>query len=86
MSFKPDLVLINFDSLYQMPCGQLASRIVEFPYRPNEVIVYGLNLEASDKQTIEQLGIQYVDQRRSFAKLVTTVKQTSLRLGLRAVQ
>ena len=83
MSFKPDLVLINFDSLYQIPCGQLASRIVESPYRPKEVIVYGLNLEAADKQTIEQLGIQYVDQRRSFAKLVTTVKQTALRYGLK---
>ena len=84
MSFKPDLVLINFDSLYQIPCGQLASRIVESPYRPKEVIVYGLNLEADDKQTIEQLGIQYVDQRRSFTKLVTTVKQTALRHGLKA--
>ncbi len=84
MSFKPDIVLINFDSLYQIPCGQLASRIVESPYRPKEVIVYGLNLEAADKQTIEQLGIQYVDQRRSFAKLVTTVKQTTLRHGLKA--
>ena len=83
ISFKPDLVLINFDSLYQISCGQLASRIVESPYRPKEVIVYGLNLEASDKQTIEQLGIQYVDQRRSFAKLITTVKQTALRLGLK---
>jgi len=83
MSLKPDIVLINFDSLYQIPCGQLASRIVESPYRPKEVIVYGLNLEASDKQTIEQLGIQYVDQRRSFAKLVTTVKQTALRHGLK---
>jgi len=84
MSLRPDLVLVNFDSLYQIPCGQLASRIVESPYRPKEVIVYGLNLEAADKQTIEQLGIQYVDQRRSFAKLVTTVKQTTLRHGLRA--
>ena len=83
MSFRPDLVLINFDSLYQIPCGQLASRIVESPYRPKEVIVFGLNLEAADKHTIEQLGIQYVDQRRSFAKLVTTIKQTALRLGLR---
>lgn len=83
MSFKPDLVLINFDSLYQIACGQLASRIVESPYRPKEVIVYGLNLEAADKRTIEQLGIQYVDQRRSFAKLVTTVKQTALRHGLK---
>ena len=83
MSFRPDLVLINFDSLYQIPCGQLASRIVESPYRPKEVIVYGLNLEASDKETIEHLGIQYVDQRRSFAKLITTVKQTSLRSGLK---
>jgi len=82
MSFRPDLVLINFDSLYQIPCGQLASRVVESPYRPKEVIVYGLNLEASDKHTMEQLGIQYVDQRRSFAKLVTTVKQTALRHGL----
>ena len=79
MSFKPDLVLINFDSLYQIPCGQIASRIVESPYRPKEVIVYGLNLEASDKQKIEELGIQYVDQRRSFTKLVSTVKQTALR-------
>src|SRR3989338_5399738 len=83
MSFKPDLVLINFDSLYQIPCGQLASRIVESPYRPKEVIVYGLNLEAEDKHTIEQLGIQYVDQRRTFAKLITTVKQTALRHGLK---
>jgi len=84
MSFKPDLVLINFDSLYEIPCGQLASHIVESPYRPKEVIVYGLNLEASDKQKIEQLGIQYVDQRRSFAKLVNTVKQTALRYDLKA--
>ena len=78
ISFKPDLVLVNFDSLYQIPCGQLASRIVESPYRPKEVIVYGLNLEADDKHTIEKLGIQYVDQRRSFAKLITAVKQTVL--------
>jgi CheY-like chemotaxis protein len=84
MTFRPDLVLINFDSLYQIPCGQIASRIVESPYRPKEVIVFGLNLEAEDKQTIEQLGIQYVDQRRSFAKLVTAVKQAALRNGLRA--
>ena len=83
MSFKPDLVLINFDTLYRIPCGQLASRLVESPYKPKEVIVYGLNLEASDKQTIEQLGIQYVDQRRSFAKLVGMVRQTALRLGLK---
>ena len=83
ISFKPDLVLINFDTLYRIPCGQLASRLVESPYRPKEVIVYGLNLEAADKQTIEQLGIQYVDQRRSFAKLVTTVKQTALRYGFK---
>jgi len=83
MSFKPDLVLINFDSLYQIPCGQLASRIVESPYRPKEVIVYGLNLEAADKETLEHLGIQYVDQRRSFAKLITTVKQTALHHGLK---
>ena len=84
MSFRPDLVLINFDSLYQIPCGQIASRIVESPYRPKEVIVYGLNLEASDKQTIEKLGIQYVDQRRSFAKLINTVKQTALRQSPKA--
>ena len=83
MSFRPDLVLINFDSLYQISCGQLASRIVESPYRPKEVLVYGLNLEASDKQELEHLGIQYVDQRRSFAKLITMVKQTLLRNGLK---
>lgn len=83
MTFKPDIALVNFDSLYQIPCGQLSARIVESPYRPKEVIVYGLNLEASDKQTIEHLGIQYVDQRRSFAKLVTTVKQTALRYSLK---
>ena len=82
MTWHPDLILINFDSLYQISCGQLASRIVESPYRPKEVIVYGLNLEAADKQTIEQLGIQYVDQRRSFSKLITTVKQTALRHSL----
>ena len=84
MSFKPDLVLINFDTLYRIPCGQLASRLVESPYKPKEVIVYGLNLEASDKQTIEQLGVQYVDQRRSFAKLVTAVRQSALRYGLKS--
>ena len=84
MSFKPDIALVNFDTLYQIPCGQIASRIVESPYRPKEVIVYGLNLEASDKQSLEQLGVQYVDQRRSFAKLVTTIKQTALRYSLKA--
>ena len=86
MSFRPEIVLINFDSLYQIPCGQLAARIVESPYRPQEVIAYGLNFEASDKQVLEQLGIQYVDQRRSFAKLITTVKQTALRHNLKASQ
>ena len=84
MSYGPDIVLINFDSLYQIPCGQLASRLTESPYGPKEVIVYGLNLEASDKQAMERLGVQYVDQRRSFAKLVSTVKQTCLRYGLKA--
>ncbi|GEM_PF-699551 len=86
MSFKPDLVLVNFDTLYQIPCGQLASRIVESPYKPREVIVYGLNLEAQDKEAMERLGVQYVDQRRSFAKLVTMVKQTALRAGLSTVR
>jgi CheY-like chemotaxis protein len=83
MSFRPDIILVNFDSLYQIPCGTLSARIVESPYRPKEVIVYGLNLEAEDKQTLEQLGVQYVDQRKSFAKLITTVKQTSLRYSLK---
>ncbi len=86
MSFKPELVLINFDSLYQISCGTLASRIVESPYHPKEVVVFGLNLEASDKQTMEQLGIQYVDQRKSFAKLITTVKQTALRHALNSAE
>lgn len=75
ISFNPDIVLINFDSLYEIQCGQLASRIAESPYRPKEILVYGLNLQASDKEVIKGLGIQYVDQRRSFAKLVTAVKQ-----------
>jgi len=83
MSFHPEIVLINFDTLYQIPCGQLASRVVESPYRPKEVIAYGLNLEAADKQTLETLGVQYVDQRRSFGKLITAVKQTALRHGLK---
>ena len=39
--------------------------------------LFGLN-KAADRQTIEHLGLQYVDQRRSFAKLVTAVKQTAL--------
>ncbi len=78
MSFKPDVALINFDSFYDTPCGQIAARIIESPYRPKEVIVFGLNLEASDKKKLEQLGIQYVDQRKSFAKLITTIKRTAL--------
>jgi len=73
ISFGPDIVLINFDSLYQIQCGQLASQIVESPYHPKEVLVYGLNLEATDKQAIQGLGIQYVDQRRSFTKLISAV-------------
>ncbi len=84
MAFRPDLVLINFDSLFQMSCSQLASRLVQSPYRPKDVIVYGLNLEAEDKRAIEKLGIQYLDQRRTFAKLVTTVQQIALRNGLKA--
>ncbi len=84
MTFKPDLALINFDSLYEMQCGQVASRIVESPYRPKEVIVYGINLEAADKQKLEELGIPYVDQHKSFAKLITTIKQTALRHSLSA--
>ena len=83
VSYRPDIVLINFDSLYQIPSGQLASQIVESPSRPKEVIVYGLNLEAADKQKISNLGIQYVDQRRSFAKLISTVREVALRRGLK---
>lgn len=83
MSFKPDLVLINFDSLFQISCSQLASRIVQSPYRPKDVIIYGLNLEAEDKRMIQELGLQYVDQRRTFARLVTRVKQIALRNGLK---
>ncbi len=82
MTVKPDIVLINFDSFYEIPCGQVASRIMESPYRPREIVVYGLNLEAADKQKLEELGIQYVDQRKSFAKLITTIKQTALCYGL----
>jgi hypothetical protein len=78
MSFKPDIALINFDSFYETPCGQIASRITESPYKPREVIVFGLNLEAGDKQRLEQLGIQYVDQRKSFSKLMIAVRQATL--------
>jgi len=88
MTEKPRLVITGLgvvapNGIGNIPCGQLASRIVESPYHPKEVIVYGLNLEASDKQAMEQLGVQYVDQRRTFTKLITTVKQTALRQGLR---
>lgn len=83
IAFKPHLVLINFDSLYAIRCGQLASRIIESPYRPQEVIMYGINLEASDKQKLEALGVQYVDYRKGFAKLTTAVKRAALRHNLR---
>ena len=83
MSFRPDLVLINFDSLFQISCSQLASRIVQSPYRPKDVIVYGLNLEAEDKQMIRGLGLQYVDQRRTFSRLIARVKEIALRHGLK---
>jgi len=83
ISFVPDIVLINFDSLYQIQCGQLAARIVQSPYRPKEVFVYGLNLEAADKQAIEKLGVRYVDQRRSFTKLVSAIKEAAMRFNNR---
>ena len=82
MSVRPDIVLINFDSLFQISCSQLAARIVQSPYRPKEVIVYGLNLEAEDKRMIEGLGLQYVDQRKTFARLVTRVREIALRHNL----
>jgi hypothetical protein len=80
MSFKPDIALLNFDSFYETPCGQIASRLSDNAFRPREVIVFGLNLEAGDKQKLEQLGIQYVDQRRSFSRLLTAVSQAVLKL------
>lgn len=83
IAFKPDFVLVNFDSLYEIPCGQLALRIIESPYRPKEVMVYGLNLEASDKRKLEALGVQYVDQRKGFAKLTAAVKRMALQHRLR---
>ena len=49
-----------------------------------KVVITNLGVVApTDIGKIEQLGLQYVDQRRSFAKLITTVKQTALRYSLR---
>jgi len=81
MAFRPDIVLIHFDSLFKLSCGQLCARIQQSPYRPREVIVFGLNLASFDKREVEELGARYVDQRRSFSKLVRTVKHTALRLA-----
>ncbi len=81
MAFRPDIVLINFDSLMNIAYGQLCARILESPYKPKDVIVFGINLAAFNKQEVERLGVQYVDQRRSFSKLVTAVKQAALRLN-----
>jgi len=78
MSFRPDLVLIHFDSLYKLSCGQLCARIQQSPYKPKELIVFGL-LASYNKREVEELGARYVDQQR-FSKLVRTVKHTALRL------
>ena len=85
-AFRPDLVLINADLVEQMPAGQLAARVIESPYRPKEVIVYGLNLDAGDKQALQELGAQYVDLRRSAARLFTAIRQTALQHGLQTAQ
>lgn len=78
MSFRPDIALIHFDSLYKLSCGQLCARIQQSPYRPKELIVFGL-LASFNKQELEALGARYVDQQR-FSKLVKMVKHTALRL------
>jgi hypothetical protein len=54
--------------------------------KKKRVVITGIGVVAPNdiKQTTEQLGIQYVHQRRSFAKLITTVKQTALRYGFKA--
>ncbi len=80
MAFRPDIVLINFDSLFKLSYGQICARIQQSPYKPKEVIVFGLNLKAFNKQEVEELGARYVDQHRSFSKLVRAVKHTALRL------
>jgi len=78
MSFRPDMVLIHFDSLNKLSCGQLCARIQQSPYKPKELIVFGL-LASYNKREVEELGARYVDQQR-FSKLVRAVKHTALRL------
>lgn len=80
MTFRPDIVLINFDSLYKISCAALCTQILKSPYRPKELIVFGLSIAALDKQRVEEVGARYVDQRRSFLNLLRTVKHAALRL------
>lgn len=79
MSFRPDIALIHFDSLYKLSCGQLCVRIQQSPYKPKELLVFGLTLASFNKREVEELGAKYVDQQR-FSKLVRAVKHTALRL------
>ena len=60
-------------------CGSTGLGVLEASSRPKEVVVPFLPLKTVNTPTIEQLSLQYVDQRRSFAKLVTSVKQTALK-------
>jgi len=80
MSFRPDMVLIHFESLYKLSCSQLLTRLQQSPYKPKELIVFGLTLDALAKREVEELGARYVDQHRSFAKLFRAIKHTALRL------
>ena len=80
MTFRPDIVLIHFDSLFKLSCGQVCGLIQHSPYKPKELIVFGLNLAFFNKREVEQMGARYVDHRRSISKLVLAVKRTALRL------
>ncbi len=84
MAFKPDIALINFDSFFHISCGQLCARVQQSPYKPKEMIVFGINLQAFDKRDVEELGARYVDQHRRFSKLIRAVKHTALRLQSQA--
>jgi len=86
LSWKPDLVLIHFDSLYRISYVKLIPQITASPCPPKAVLVFGMNLEAADKERIEQLGVSYVDHRQGFKKVHTTIKQIALELALRLEQ
>lgn len=84
VSFQPDIVLLDFQSLYN--CYELAAEILNSSSKPKEVIIFGVDLSRETKAKIEGKGAKSVDVFYSrpdqVNRLIQQVREIALKYGL----